>query len=279
MNLSPASIGVACVQPSVAPEQPLISIREVSKIYRSARGNVLALQDITLDVNAGEFVSILGPSGCGKSTLLKCVGGLTEITAGAIEIGGTRVLQPPQNAGFVFQRDVLLDWRTVLENVLLPVEFKGLDKSKWAPRAHELLRTLGLENCDSRYPWELSGGMRQRVAICRGLLMDPALLLKDEPFGALDAITRDELNLELARIWEKSGKTVLFITHSIIEAVFLSGRVVVMNKMPGPIAEVVQIDLPRPRTLADRETPQFVTYVRHLRSVFEKLGIMKRAMP
>jgi NitT/TauT family transport system ATP-binding protein len=242
------------------------------------RGNVLALRDITLDVASGEFVSILGPSGCGKSTLLKCVGGLTDITGGVIEIEGKRVIGAPENAGFVFQRDVLLDWRTVLDNVLLPVEFSRLDKAKWVPRAQELLATLGLEDCGRRYPWELSGGMRQRVAICRGLLLDPGLLLMDEPFGALDAITRDELNLELARLWERSNKTVLFVTHSISEAVFLSSRVVVMDKLPGRIAEIIDIGLSRPRALADRETSEFVAYMRQLRSIFESLGILKRTM-
>jgi NitT/TauT family transport system ATP-binding protein len=259
--------------------RPLISVRHVDKVYQSARGDIPALKDISLDVAAGEFVSILGPSGCGKSTLLKCIGALTDVSAGTIEIAGRRVIEPPDDAGFVFQRDVLLDWRTVLDNVLLPAEFRQLDKAKWRPRAEELLATLGLEGYGPRYPWELSGGMRQRAAICRGLLLDPTLLLMDEPFGALDAITRDELNLELERVWEGSKKTVLFITHSISEAVFLSSRVVVMDKNPGRIAEIVDIDLKRPRTLADRETPEFVAYGRRLRSIFETLGIMKKAVP
>jgi NitT/TauT family transport system ATP-binding protein len=259
--------------------RPLISVRHVDKVYQSARGDIPALKDISLDVAAGEFVSILGPSGCGKSTLLKCIGALTDVSAGTIEIAGKKVVEPPDNAGFIFQRDVLLDWRTVLDNVLLPAEFHRLDKAKWRPRAEALLATLGLEGCGPRYPWELSGGMRQRAAICRGLLLDPTLLLMDEPFGALDAITRDELNLELERVWEGSKKTVLFITHSISEAVFLSSRVVVMDKNPGRIAEIVDIDLKRPRTLADRETPEFVAYVRRLRSIFEALGIMKKAVP
>jgi NitT/TauT family transport system ATP-binding protein len=254
----------------------LICTKNVEKRFISSRADFLALKDISLDVAHGEFVSILGPSGCGKSTLLKCIGGLTNVTSGEIRIAGERVTAPPANAGFVFQRDVLLDWRTVLDNVLLPAEFARLDKKKYIPRAEELLNTLGLEKQGSRYPWELSGGMRQRVAICRGLLLDPALILMDEPFGALDAITRDELNLELSRLWATFDKTVLFITHSIAEAVFLSTRVVVMDKNPGRIAEIVDIDLPRERTLAVRETPEFIRYTKHLRSVFEQLGIMKR---
>jgi NitT/TauT family transport system ATP-binding protein len=257
-------------------QQPLICAVNVEKRFISTRGNFLALKDILLDVAPGEFVSILGPSGCGKSTLLKCIGGLTNVTGGEIRIAGERVTAPPANAGFVFQRDVLLDWRTVLDNILLPAEFAGLNKAKYIPRAEELLKTLGLEGQGARFPWELSGGMRQRVAICRGLLLDPALILMDEPFGALDAITRDELNLELSRLWATFNKTVLFITHGITEAVFLSTRVVVMDKNPGRIVEVVDINLPRLRTLAVRETPEFIGYTRQLRSIFEQLGIMKR---
>ena len=259
------------------PEEPYIRLAGIDKIYRSKRGDVTALQNINLDIHKSEFVSILGPSGCGKSTLLKCVAGLEAVSSGQVEIAGKRVIEPPINTGIVFQRDVLLDWRTVLDNVLLPAEFYRLDRKKWRQRALQLLADLGLEGYGPRYPWELSGGMRQRVAICRGLLLDPELLLMDEPFGALDAITRDELNMELERIWERSSKTVLFITHSISEAVFLSSRVIVMGKNPGRIADVVEIDLPRPRTLAIRETSEFTGYVRRLRSTFELLGIMKKS--
>jgi NitT/TauT family transport system ATP-binding protein len=276
------SVAPAAVRPNPAdggrpPGSPLISVRKVDKTYASARGDIAALAGISLDVLPGEFVSILGPSGCGKSTLLKCIGGLTAISSGSIEIEGSKVAGPPRNAGFVFQRDVLLDWRNVLDNVLLPAEFNGLDRQRWRARAEELLDTLGLEGYGARYPWELSGGMRQRVAICRGLLLDPSLILMDEPFGALDAITRDELNMELSRIWERSRKTVLFITHSITEAIFLSTRVVVMDKNPGRIAEIVEIDLPRVRTLALRETPAFADYAKALRATFEQLGILKKA--
>ncbi len=259
----------------MAVQTPLISVRGARKVFHSERGDIVALQDINLDVAAGEFVSILGPSGCGKSTLLKCIGGLQPLTAGEIAIEGKPVVEPPEHTGFVFQRDVLLDWRTILENVLLPAEFLGLDVARWRAPAMSLLATLGLDGFEARYPWELSGGMRQRVAICRALLLDPALLLMDEPFGALDAITRDELNLELERIWRRSKKTVLFITHSIAEAVFLSTRIVVMARSPGRIAEIVEVELPRPRTLASREEPAFVDYVRHLRAVFERLGIIR----
>ena len=253
-----------------------ITVQGVQKTYRSARGDFTALQDVNLAVGEGEFISILGPSGCGKSTLLKCVAGLQPVSGGEIRIRDQAVTGPPEGAGMVFQRDVLLDWRSVIDNVLLPVEFARLDKADWRERAMDLLRTFDLQKFADRYPWELSGGMRQRVAICRGLLMRPGLLLMDEPFGALDAITRDELNLELERVWERDRMTVLFVTHSIAEAVFLADRVVVMARDPGRVHEVVAVDLPRPRTLAMRETPAFGACTGHLRTVFETLGIMRR---
>jgi NitT/TauT family transport system ATP-binding protein len=258
---------------------PLISARGVGKVFRSRRDSVVALDGIDLDVRDGEFISILGPSGCGKSTLLRCIGGLEAVTSGQLSLEGKRITEPPADAGFVFQQDLLLDWRSVISNVLLPAEFRGYRLNDWKERAHSLLATLGLQDAESRHPWELSGGMRQRVAICRSLLLDPRLLLMDEPFGALDAITRDELNMELERIWERTAKTILLITHSISEAVFLSDRVMVMSKNPGRIAEIIDIDLPRPRTLDIRETAQFTAYQRRLRSIFESLGIMRRSAP
>lgn len=256
--------------------EPCVQIQDVGKTYASPRGDVRALENVTLNIAEGEFVSIVGPSGCGKSTLLKCVAGLEDVTEGTIAIRSQRVAGPPDDIGIVFQRDVLLDWRTVLDNVLLPVEFQGLKIAEWRGRALELLRMLDLEQFAGRYPWELSGGMRQRAAICRGLLLDPSLLLMDEPFGALDAITRDELNLQLESLWERTQKTVLFITHSITESVFLSSRVVIMGRDPGRIAAVIPIDLPRPRTLAVRESAEFGRYAGRIREVFESLGIMGR---
>jgi NitT/TauT family transport system ATP-binding protein len=258
---------------------PLISARGVGKVFRSRRDSVVALDGIDLDVRDGEFISILGPSGCGKSTLLRCIGGLEPVTSGQLSLEGKSITEPPADAGFVFQQDLLLDWRSVISNVLLPAEFRGYRLDDWKERAHSLLATLGLQDAEGRHPWELSGGMRQRVAICRSLLLDPRLLLMDEPFGALDAITRDELNMELERIWERTAKTILLITHSISEAVFLSDRVMVMSKNPGRIAEIIDIDLPRPRTLDIRETAQFTAYQRRLRSIFESLGIMRRSAP
>lgn len=248
----------------------------VGKRYDVADGEFVALKDVNLSVSKGEFLSILGPSGCGKSTFLKCIGGLEPISSGTLAIDGSPVDEPPLDSGFVFQSDLLLDWRTNLDNVLLPAEFRGLKSKAMRERALDLLNTLGIGASAPLYPWQLSGGMRQRVAICRGLLLNPSMLLMDEPFGALDAITRDELNMETERIWESDKKTVVLITHSISEAVFLSDRVVVMSRSPGTIVKTLDIDLPRPRTLAIRETPQFARYQKELRSTLEALGIMKK---
>lgn len=255
-----------------------VRIHGLSKVYHSARGDVLALKGIDLDIRKAEFMSVVGPSGCGKSTLLKCVAGLAEATQGQVEIEGELVTGPPEHLGIVFQRDVLLDWRSVLDNVLLPIEFRRANRNQWLERGRDLLKLFGLSGYENRYPWELSGGQRQRVAICRALLDDPRLLLMDEPFGALDALTRDELNVELQRIWDETHKTVLFITHSIFEAVFLSDRLVVMSHNPGEIQEIIEIDLPRPRPLSIRETPEFAAYAGRVRSIFEHLGIMRRGV-
>jgi NitT/TauT family transport system ATP-binding protein len=253
-----------------------VAVRDVGKIYTSRRGNIEALRAIDLTIQNGEFLSIVGPSGCGKSTLLKCVAGLERVSSGSIKIHDEEVQGTPENLGIVFQRDVLLDWRNVINNVLLPVEFRNGNKKDKVDRGMALLRLFHLDGFERRYPWELSGGMRQRVAICRALLDDPALLLMDEPFGALDALTRDELNIELQRIWDQTKKTVLFITHSISEAVLLSDRVAVMKKMPGEIVEVIDVNLPRPRTLAMREEPEFGALMRRIREIFETLGVLRR---
>lgn len=252
-----------------------VSIRDVGKIYPSPHGEVMALQEINLEIKDHEFVSVLGPSGCGKSTLLKCLAGLEKPSQGIIEVQGQKVEAPPDGMGVVFQRDILLDWRSILDNVLLISEFRKLERDQYIDKARGLLKRFGLEGFENRHPWELSGGMRQRAAICRALLDDPELLLMDEPFGALDAMTRDDLNLELARLWQDTQKTILFITHSIPEAVFLSDRVVVMSRNPGRIDEILDINLPRPRRLSLRETPEFGEYVAHLRNRFAQLGIVK----
>jgi len=232
-------------------------------VYRTTGGPVEALRDISLDVRRGEFVSLVGPSGCGKSTLLRIVAGLRPATSGAVSVDGRPVIEPLSNIGMVFQAPVLLKWRTVLDNVLLPAELAGLGTTRYRERAADLLRLVGLGDFVGKRPQELSGGMQQRASICRALLLDPPLLLMDEPFGALDAMTRDDMNIELLRIWgEDKGaggarKTILFVTHSIPEAVILSDRVVVMSQRPGTIAAVAAIDLPRPRTVETRACEAF----------------------
>ena len=252
-----------------------IEIAGVTKRYASASGGeVHALADIDLSIGAGEFVSIVGPSGCGKSTLLMLISGLIPPSTGTIAVGGTPVKRAVGNVAIVFQRDVLLDWRTVLANVLLPVEIKKLDPATHRPKARELLRSVGLEDFEDKYPGELSGGMRQRVAICRALVQDPGLLLMDEPFGALDALTREQMNLDLQRMWLRDRNTVLFITHSIEEAVLLSDRVVVMSSRPGRITEVVWNDLPRLRGAHTRSEARFVEHLERIRRHFLALGVL-----
>jgi NitT/TauT family transport system ATP-binding protein len=254
-----------------------VEISALTKVYESQAGPVVALRNINLNIAKGEFVTLLGPSGCGKSTLLKIVAGLGTTTAGEVKIGGLALEGVADGLGMVFQRDVLLDWRTILDNVLLPIEFANLKRADFEGRARELLKLFGLEGYELRHPWELSGGMRQRAAICRALLKGPELLLMDEPFGALDALTRDQLGIELQRMWITSGQTVLFVTHSIIEAVLLSDRVVVMTSRPGSIAEIINIDFPRPRQLMLREEHAFSVYSRRIRQIFEEQGILPGA--
>ncbi len=253
-----------------------IRVTNLDKRYGHA-DEALVLEGINLDVRKGEFVSILGPSGCGKSTLLKCIAGLEDISGGHVDTFGRPVAGPPEGLGMVFQRDMLLDWRTILDNVLFTVELKGKVSSEMRARAKAQLARFGLGGYEDKRPWELSGGMRQRASICRALLTDPDILLMDEPFGALDAMTRDDLNVEVARIWQETKKTVIFITHSISEAVFLSDRVVILDRHPGRIVEILDIDLPRPRELPLRETPEFGRYSSHIRQVFTKLGVFKDA--
>lgn len=252
-----------------------LELDEVNRIYPSERGALHALKDVSLSIQEGEFISIVGPSGCGKSTLLKCVAGLEQASSGSLRLQGRQITEPPRNMGVVFQRDLLLEWRNILDNVLLAAEFQGRKPRDLEPRARELLSLFGLGQFLHRLPRELSGGMRQRVSICRALLLDPQLLLMDEPFGALDPFTRDELNAELQRTWLATGKTVVFITHSIAEAVYLGSRVVIMGRGPGRIEEVVPVDIARPRGLDVRETPAFVDCVRHIRDTFRALGVYK----
>ena len=248
----------------------LIEYERVRKIYNSGNDEVIALEEVSFGVESEEFVTVVGRSGCGKSTLLKITAGLLPATGGEVRVAGIAVKSPLTNIGVVFQSPVLLAWRKALDNVLLQIEARGLDVDAYRKRALELLELTGLRGFENKYPNELSGGMQQRVSISRALIHEPPLLLMDEPFGALDAITRDEMNLELLRIWSESKKTVLFITHSIPEAVFLGDRVVVMTPRPGKVADIMTIDLPRPRSTALRDDQKFIGYVRKIR---ERLGV------
>jgi NitT/TauT family transport system ATP-binding protein len=240
-----------------------IDLDGVGMVYEAASGPVRALQEISFTVSRGEFVALVGPSGCGKSTLLRLVAGLRLATTGRVSVGGHPVTGPLPEVGMVFQAPVLLKWRTILDNVLLPADLSGRNRSEYRERAEELLRLVGLEDFAGKLPRELSGGMQQRAALCRALLLDPPLLLMDEPFGALDAMTRDEMNVELLRVWgeaggrERTSKTVLFVTHSIPEAIFLADRVVVMTARPGRVARIFTLTLPRPRTVETRGAAEF----------------------
>jgi NitT/TauT family transport system ATP-binding protein len=228
-----------------------------------------------MDVDDGEFIAIVGPSGCGKSTLLLMIAGLMPPTSGSITIGKTLITRPYTGLGMVFQDHVLLDWRDVLGNLMLQIEMRHLDTRQYLGRARELLSLVGLSEFEGARPFQLSGGMKQRVAICRALIHDPPLLLMDEPFGALDTLTRDQLNVDLQGLWMRSRPTVVFVTHSITEAVFLSDRVLVMTARPGRIAEELKIDLPRPRHLADRESEAFARHAGRIRRVFTELGVLR----
>jgi NitT/TauT family transport system ATP-binding protein len=252
-----------------------ISLRGVSMVFgaNDASQSVRALENIDLDVQPGEFVSLIGPSGCGKSTLLRSIGDLLVPTAGTLSVNGKtpRQARLSRDYGIVFQQPVLYEWRTVVQNVQLPLEVMKVAAGERRARAEALLRLVGLDEFANRYPWELSGGMQQRVSIARALSFKPSVLLMDEPFGALDEMTRERLNRELLKIWAETRTTVLFVTHSIAEAVFLSDRVVVMSPRPGRIEATVRVDLPRPRQAATRDTERFVELVaavrRHLREV------------
>jgi len=249
---------------------PIVSIQNVSKLFSgsgAASGQTHALSRVSLDIAPGEFVSLLGPSGCGKSTLLRLVADLIEPSDGLITVKGKtpRQARLDREYGIVFQSPVLYDWRDVLRNVELPLEVMRVPAAQRDQRAREMLRLVGLKDFESHYPWQLSGGMQQRVSIARALSFKPAILLMDEPFGALDEMTRERMNAELLNIWSQTDTTVIFVTHSIAEAVFLSSRVVVMTPRPGRIEKVVNIDLPRPRTLETREDPHYFELITAVR--------------
>lgn len=262
-----------------------LAIRGVSKTFDDGSIRITALDDVSVDIRPGEFVSIVGPSGCGKSTLLRLVSGLTDPTAGEIHLDGKRVDGPVDAIGFVFQSPVLLQWRTVLKNVMFPYEVLAKrgraegSRADYEERARDLLQLVGLEDFADAYPKQLSGGMRMRASICRALIADPSLLLMDEPFGALDQLSRERLNVELLRIWENTGKTVLFVTHHVPEAVFLSDRVVVMSARPGRIAGVVDVELPRPRPVEVRDSAEALDRMVEVRRLLSAGEVALAARP
>jgi NitT/TauT family transport system ATP-binding protein len=248
-----------------------ISFAGVGRQFETRDGtNLVALQSVHLDINPGEFVSILGPSGCGKTTLLRMAAGLLEPSWGKVVVGADEILKPRPDFGVVFQQALLLPWLSVIDNVLLPVDVQGRKVADYRERARELIAMVGLKGFEDKYPSELSGGMQQRVALARGLIHDPKVLLMDEPFAALDAMTRENMGVELLRIWDANKKTVLFVTHGISEAVFLSDRVVVMSARPGRISRIVDIPFERPRTLELMATAAFAELVGEIREVFDE---------
>jgi NitT/TauT family transport system ATP-binding protein len=258
------------------PHHAFIELDGIGKSFIARDGSTtLAIDGVDLTVGAAEFVSLLGPSGCGKSTLLSIIAGLLEPSRGRVVIGGREIRAPYTDVGIVFQSDLLLDWRTVIGNVLIQFEMRGKSPKPHRERARALIASVGLGGFETKHPWELSGGMRQRVAICRALIHEPPLLLMDEPFGALDALTRAQLQIDLQNIWQSSRKTVVFVTHSIEEAVFLSDRVIVMTPRPGRVREVIEVDLPRPRGLAARESPAFTDIIRRVNHLFQDMGVIR----
>ena len=244
--------------------EPIIAVKDLCKSYQTREGSIAALDRLSFSVGSQEFVSVLGPSGCGKTTVLKIIAGLVQASDGTVKVAGEFVSGARSEVGMVFQTPALMRWRNVINNVMLPAEILGLDRQRSISRAKDLLNLVGLGDFAGKYPNELSGGMQQRVSIARALIHDPSILLLDEPFSALDAMTRNKLNVELLRIWSESRKTSLLITHSIPEAVFLSDRIVVLSARPAKVLEIVDIPLPRPRTPEMRVSTEFIRLVDHL---------------
>lgn len=253
--------------------EPFIRLQNVDKTYQTKEDSIVAVQDVSFDINQSEFIAIVGPSGCGKTTILKMVAGLIPYSGGTITIGGRKVNRPQTDLGIIFQDAVLLDWRDVLSNVLLQIEIRGMDRASYTPIAKELLRDVGLDGFEDMKPYELSGGMRQRVSICRALVHDPPLLLMDEPFGALDALTREQIAMDIQHLWMEKRKTALLITHSITEAVLLADRVVVMSPRPGKIVEIIDVDLSRPRNLSHLPE-RFNELTGQIRQIFQAAGVL-----
>ena len=272
MNESLRALAAPAAAPAGTVARDVIAVRRLAKTYGGGADAVDALRDIDFTVADGEFMSIVGPSGCGKSTLLKILAGLMPASDGEALLNDVPIAGPRRDIGVVFQSPVLFPWRSVLGNVLLPVDVQRLGRERMTARALELINLVGLSGFERRYPWELSGGMQQRVALVRALIHDPALLLMDEPFGALDALTREAMNVELQRIWLERRKTVLFVTHSTAEAVFLADRVLVMTPRPGRIGDLLDIDFPRPRSLDVMTTEAFGAHVRRIRAALNAGG-------
>jgi NitT/TauT family transport system ATP-binding protein len=256
-------------------QEKVVQLDGVSKEF--AQGKTVALQGIDLGIEKGGFISLIGPSGCGKSTLLRIIGDLIQPSAGSVTVHGKPAHQArlDRDYGIVFQHAVLYDWRTVSKNISLPLELLGWDRSRRADRVKEMLELVELSGFENHHPWQLSGGMQQRVSIARALSFSPALLLMDEPFGALDEMTRERLNMELLRIWQETRSTIVFVTHSIAEAVFLSTRVVVMSARPGRISDVLEVDLPQPRSAALREDSRYFELVTQVREALVRGGADK----
>lgn len=259
-----------------SPSTPVLSISHVSKTFQTSTEPIVALDDVSLEIMEGEFVAVLGPSGCGKSTLMMIVAGLVDPSSGEVSIGETTVDSPYTNVGIVFQNHVLLEWRNALQNVLFQADMRHLPKSRYEPIARELFRMVSLEGFETKFSNELSGGMRQRVSICRALVHDPPLLLMDEPFGALDALTRDQLCIDMEKLWLKKRNTVLFITHSIQEAVQLSDRIIVMTPRPGRIYKVFSVPLERPRFERAANDPAYSGLVDQIKSAFVEQGVLRK---
>ena len=251
--------------------EPFISLRNVRKVYRAQGQEFLAVSNVTMDIAEGELVALVGPSGCGKTTVLKILAGLHDADGGSVKIGNAQTpFNPGRDVGMVFQQALLLKWRTILDNVLLPAEIVGLPIKAARTRARDLLQMVGLAGHETKYPQQLSGGMQQRAAIARAFIHDPNLILMDEPFGALDALTREQMNLEMQRIWRESGKTIIFVTHSIQEAVFLSSHCAVLTSGPAQMADFFPVDLAFPRGLSIKTTDQFGVYAKR---IYAKLGL------
>ncbi len=256
-----------------SPRKTVLAAQRLTKRYGARMaGGVTALADVSFGIFQGELISIVGPSGCGKSTLLRALAGLTRPTEGTLSIDGEPLRGPSSKAAMVFQQPVLLPWRTIIENVLLPIEFRALPIAPHRERAHALLHKVGLEGFENRYPYELSGGMQQRAAIVRALIQEPQILLMDEPFGALDAMTREQMTLDVLALWMETGKTIVFVTHSITEAIFLSQRIFVMTARPGRLTAIIDVDLPFPRTLDLVNTQRFGAYAAQVRTLLNAQG-------